>query len=105
MPPKFSGARVPVAPNACQVRGRVKQVAADPDGRGAVWSLTVSDAVDLPGYPNFGRDQVGQTISVFVPKGTAPDVAPHDTVEARVAFRGDEHGGRFVVVEDDARKI
>jgi len=99
--PRFAASRVSAVPNAARVQGRVQRVQAEPEG-GAVWQLAVAGADDVSGYPNFVRDQVGQTIAVFVPSGTAPAVKAGDSVEAEVTFRGDEHGGRFAVVGSGA---
>jgi hypothetical protein len=102
MPPPFAASRVPVIPNASRVHGRLQRVEAEPGG--AIWHLHVAGAADVPDHPNFVRDRVGQTISLYVPEGMAPPVAAGDAVEAEVAFRGDERGGRFVAVGDGARK-
>jgi hypothetical protein len=92
-----SSARVHVIPNASWVRGRFLDARPAPTGEGSIWSLEVTQADDVSGYPNFVRDRVGQTIEVFVAAGSALEVAVNDRVAAEIAYRGDERGGTFVV--------
>ena len=105
MPAAFGPSAVPVVPNASRVRGKLVRITPEPGGRGSVWEIAVHEAGDIEGMPNFARDQVGQTIQVYVHPQLQHDLAQADQCEARVAFRGDERGGRFVLVEDDVRKL
>src|SRR5262252_3537267 len=99
--------RVPTAPNESWVHGRVLAMRPDPTsfrGEGADWKLEVAAVEDVPGARNFARGRAGSVIDLFVPSlppGVA--VAVGDVIRARVSFQGDEHGGRFVLV-DDLRK-
>ena len=49
----------------------------------------------------------GQTIRVSVQPAVQLQDAlqENDSIEARVAYRGDEHGGRFSLVQDQVRKL
>lgn len=95
----------PVVPNASQIRGRLLQIRPEPDGRGAVWEVAVDEAHDVDGMPNFARELVGRPIQVYVHPELRPAVTESDPLEARVTYRGDERGGRFVVVGDELRKL
>ena len=48
---------------------------------------------------------MGKTIQVYVHPRLQSALAEKDILEARVAFRGDERGGRFVLTEDQVRKV
>lgn len=89
---------VPVVPNASQIRGQLRQIRPEPDGRGAVWTIRVDAAHDVEGMPNFARAYVGQPIEVYVHPELRPMLTEQNSLEARVAFRGDERGGRFVLL-------
>ena len=101
--PKFSG--VPVVPNASVVRGRLLSVKADSSDHGSEWSVAVDEARDVANLPNFVQDYVGKTITVHVHSELKPALAEQDRFEARIAFRGDERGGLFTIIEDDVRKL
>jgi hypothetical protein len=98
-------AAVPVVPNASQIRGRLLQIQPEQGSGGAVWTIAVDEADDVEGMPNFARAHVGQPIEVYVHPELHPALAERDPLEARVAFRGDEQGGRFVIVNDDLHKL
>ena len=91
--------RVPVIPNASDIRFQVERAAADE--RGATWDVAVQESGDVPGQPNFARPYVNQTITVHAPPGVK--AAAGDVLVARVAFRGDEGGGKFVLVGNARR--
>ncbi len=95
----------PVVPNASTVYGRIVGVKPEPDGYGSVWDISVKEAHDVGDLPNFAQDQVGNTIQVYIHPHLDLNLKEADEVKARVAFRGDERGGRFVLIEDDARKL
>jgi hypothetical protein len=97
--------RVPVVPNESTVRGRIVGVRPEPDGHGSVWNVAVAEAHRVGDLPNFAQDRVGGTIHVYAHPQVNLRLTEADEVEARVAFRGDERGGRFVLVGDDARKL
>ena len=94
-----------VVPNASRVRGRLVQVQPEPDGYGSVWEVAVDESLDIDGLPNFTRAHVGKTIPVYVHPELEHELTEKDKMEARVTFRGDERGGRFVLTEDDVRKL
>ena len=96
---------VPAAPNASRVRGRLVSIRPGPEGQGAIWEIAVAESEDVDNLPNFGRVQIGRTISVYVHPGSSHALAENDAVEARVAFQGDERGGAFFLIEDDARRL
>ena len=102
---KPESSRVPVVPNESTVRGRIVRVSPGPGGQGSVWKVAVKEAKSVGGLPNFARDRVGETINVHTNPQADLNLTEADEVEARVAFRGDERGGRFVLVGDDARKL
>ena len=97
-------ARAPVMPNAGRIRGQVVSVRPEADGRGTTWEVAIRDVQDVPGMANFARSYQGGTVALFVHPGLTGRAGVHDTITAKVAFRGDEHGGRFVVVDDDLHK-
>ncbi len=103
--PEFQRSGVPVVPNASLVRGRVERIAPEPGGRGSVWDIAVEKSDDVDGMPNFTRAHVGQTIQVYVHPQLSHTVAQEDSIAARVAYRGDERGGRFVLVDDHVQKL
>ena len=96
---------VAVVPNASRVRGRLLRVSTESGSHGSVWDIAVEAAHDIEGLPNFVKDHVGKTIQVYVQPHVQSKLAEKDTLEARVAFRGDERGGRFVLSADKARKV
>ena len=96
---------VPVVPNAAVVRGRLTRIRSETDTAGTTWDVVVEAADDADNLPNFARAYVGKAIEVVVRPDTSPDLAEGDALEARVAFRGDERGGRFILIQDDARKL
>jgi hypothetical protein len=93
-----------VIPNAALVRGKLISVKVRPDG-GSDFDIIVDKAFDVSGYPNFARSYIGQTIWVSVQPGLQHALQESDSIEARVAYRGDERGGRFTLVEDYLRKL
>jgi hypothetical protein len=101
-PPKR---QAPVVPNASRVHGKLVHIRPDPAGDGAIWELAVAEALDVDGLPNFVATATGQTISVYVHAGLRTAFREADLVEARVAYRGDQRGGRFALVEDDVRRL
>lgn len=103
--PDFPTRGAPVVPNAARIRGRLLRMAPEPDGRGSVWDVAVDEALDVDGLPNLAQPYVGRTIQLFVHQALQHDLAEQARVEARVAYRGDERGGRFALIEDDVRKL
>jgi hypothetical protein len=101
-PPKR---QAPVVPNASRVRGRLVHIRPDPAGDGTIWELAVAEALDIDDLPNFVATAAGQTISVYVHAGIRAALHEADSIEARVAYRGDQHGGRFALVGDDVRRL
>ena len=70
-------------------------------GEGADWELEVTAVEDVPGARNFARDRAGSVLDLFVPsQPPGLNVVVGDIIRARVAFQGDERGGRFVLVDD-----
>lgn len=100
-----SPAAVPVAPNASQVRGIVARVTPEGDGCGSLWEIAVDETRDVDGMPNFAQPYVGTTIQTYIHPRLQTDVREKDRVQARVAFRGDARGGRFVLIDDDVHKL
>jgi hypothetical protein len=88
---------VPVVANAARVRATIVDTRADSNGR-RVSHLKVNRADDVHGLPNFVKSNVGQVIEVLLPGKSAGDVGTSDEVEAQLAYRGNEHGRRFVVI-------
>lgn len=102
---RFQPAAVPVVPNASMVRGKLLRIKPEPDGQGAVWEIRVDEARDVQHYPNFAESYVGEIIPVYVHEELQNALAEQDMLEARIAFRGGEHGGRFVLTEDDMHRL
>ncbi len=102
---EFRPSSVPVIPNASRVRGRILRIRPAPSGKGSIWEVSVDDAQSIGTSPNFVQPYIAKTIPVYVHPELGGDFAEMEAIEARVAFRGDEHGGRFVLVEDDVRKL
>jgi len=96
-------AGVGVVPNASQVCGTLVRVSSD--GNGSLWKIAVDETRDVDGMPNFAKAYVGDTIQVYVHPHLRADVTERGRVQARVAFRGDERGGQFVLVEDDVHRL
>ncbi len=87
-------------PNASQVRGRLVQIITDPVSESPVWVISVEEAADVEGLPNFVQPYVGSQIHVLTPSSLERRPAPGDQITVRIAFHGDERGGRFVLVEE-----
>ncbi len=98
-------AGVGVVPNVSQVCGTLVRVAPERDGNGSLWKIAVDETRDVDGMPNFAQAYVGDTIQVYVHPHLRADVTEKGRVQARVAFRGDERGGHFVLVEDDVHRL
>jgi len=96
---------VPVVPNVAVVRGNFIGTEPSLDGDGSTWKIAVEESRDVEGMPNFVHPQVGKTIQVFVGSKHPLDFGVNDALEARVAYRGDERGGRFVLMGSDIRKL
>jgi hypothetical protein len=94
---------VSVQPNEARIRGKI--VGVKRDGAGSSWEVAVEEARDVEGMPNFAQSEVGKNIEVYVHPEFETTLAPEDSFEARIAFRGDERGGRFVLAHDDFRKL
>ncbi len=102
---RTQSSNVSVVPNASKVRGVLLQIKPEPDGWGSVWELALNNTCSIPELPNFVNDYVGRIIEVFVPPRPRHNVKERDEIEAKVAFRGDEKSGRFVLVEGEAHKV
>jgi hypothetical protein len=98
-------AGVSVVPNASRVRGQLVRIAPDRGGRGSFWKVAVRETHDIPGMPNFAAAHVGKTINIYVHPELKSALKKGDDLEARVAYRGDERGGLFALVEDDVRRL
>ncbi len=96
---------VPVIPNCSRVRGRLVQIRSEPGGDGSEWEILVQEAGDIENLPNFVKAHVGERIRVYVHQQLKHNFTEKELLEARVAFRGDERGGRFVLIGDDARRV
>ena len=103
-PPGPGPRAVPVVPNSARVRARLLGVRDDPAG-GSLVSLEVRSADDVPGVANFIKSRVGQVIEAKIPAGITTSGAESDEVQVEIAYRGDEGGGRFVVVGDGMEKL
>ncbi len=95
--------RGPVVPNASLVFGVLARIRPAPGGD-CVWEIDVTEARDVEGLANFVAPYRGKQLAVHVRAGLVSPVRELDVIEARVAFRGDERGGRFVLVGDNVRK-
>jgi hypothetical protein len=104
MPGYPSLARAPVMPNAGRIRAQVLRIQPEADGFGSTWEVSVQDVKDVPGFANFARSYLDSTLALYVHSGLQGRAAVHDTIAAEIAFRGDERGGRFVVLDDDLQK-
>jgi len=98
--------RVPVIPNEALVRGKFVSIKTRSNG-GLDFDVLVDNAFDIPGYPNFARSYIGQTIRVSVQPGVQlqDTLRENDSIELRVAYRGDERGGQFSLIEDHICKL
>jgi hypothetical protein len=101
----FKHAAVSVVPNASRVRGQLLHIGPDRGGRGSLWEVKVKEARDVPGMPNFAVAHVGKAINIYVHPELKSPLKAGDTLEARVAYRGDERGGEFAIVDDDVRRL
>src|SRR5947209_6778599 len=94
---------VPVQPNAATIRGRIVHV--KPEGNGSTLEVEVAEARDVDGMANFVRSEVGKSINVYIHPELNAKLVPRDSIEAQIAYRGDEDGGRFVLTDDKVRKL
>jgi hypothetical protein len=94
---------VSVQPNEARIRGKI--VGVKPDGAGSSWEVALEEVRDVEGMPNFAQSEVGKKIKVYAHPEIETDLTPGDAFEAKIAFRGDERGGRFVLAHDDFRKL
>ena len=102
MPP---GAGVPAAPNESWIRGRIVSVRPAPGGVGAVWEIELTESRAEGSMHDLARSRVGTGITVYVHPGLRLHPRTGMTVEARVRFQGDETGGAFFVMGQDARVV
>ncbi len=102
---QMPSASISVAPNASQVRGTLKHIMPEGSGRGSTWEIAVDEACDIDGLPNFAQAYVGTTIHTYIHPQLHFPIAENDKVQARVAFRGDERGGCFVLIDDDVQRL
>jgi hypothetical protein len=100
----FKPARAPVIPNSGRISGEIVQIQPEADGFGSTWEVSVRDVEDVPGFTNFARSYLHGTLALYVHPGLQDWAVVHDHIVAKVTFRGDERGGRFVVVDDDLHK-
>jgi hypothetical protein len=103
--PGFRPAPAPVQPNASKVRGRLVQITPRPEGLGEVWAIAVDDVASVDGLLNFAEAHVGDVIAVYVNERLRHRFTEQDRLEARIAFRGDQRGGRFVLIKDNVRRV
>ncbi len=96
---------VPVVPNVAVVRGKFLGTEPSPDGDGSTWKIAVEESRDVEGMPNFLHAHVGKIIQVFVGSKRPLDFGVNDALEARVAYRGDERGGQFVLMGSDIHRL
>jgi hypothetical protein len=61
--------------------------------------IEIVEAADVEGFMNGLNGQEGQTIKLFS-KTAIPLDAAGRTIEVLVTFRGDEHGGKYWVIDD-----
>ena len=102
MPP---GAGVPAAPNESWIRGRVVSVRAAPGGTGAAWEIELTESRAEGSMADLARSRIGARITLYVHPGLRLRPRKGTTVEARVRFQGDETGGAFFVLGQDARVV
>jgi len=100
-----SSAGISVVPNASNVRGTLERVTPESDGYGAVWEIAVDETCDVDGLPNFAQPYVGAMIQAWVHPQLHTNIREKDKVQARVAYRGDARGGRFVLINDDIHRM
>jgi hypothetical protein len=91
-------------PNAGRIRGEIVRIQPEADGFGSIWEVALREVQDVRGFANFARGYLGGTVALYVQPGLQDRAAVHDSISAKVAFRGDERGGRFVVLDDEVRK-
>ena len=96
---------VPVVPNESIVQAQIVQITRDEDGQGWVWQSTVLSTRDVKGYPNFAQAYVGKHIEVYVQTTLRIRFSENDSFQAHIAYRGDERGGRFTLIENGIKKL
>jgi hypothetical protein len=94
---------VRVVPNESSIVGRLERIASADEG-GAVWTISVERTRGVGQQPDFARGETGKSIDVYVSAGLETSLQEGDRLEAQVTFRGDERGGRYVLVGTGARK-
>ena len=100
--PQIAG--VPAIPNVSQVRGKLMRVDSEMDGSFR-WEIQVEEARDVNGLSNFVRAYIGSPIQVFIHPQFQSTFVVGDVLEARIAFRGDERGGRFFLLDDAVHRL
>jgi hypothetical protein len=91
--------KVSVVPNRCRLQGQVTAVELNPTE--LLLTMEVDQVRGFNGEPNFGASYIGKKTQVFAWKAVLPRIpVVGDHVDAEVRFRGDEHGGQFVLTGD-----
>lgn len=72
---------------------------------GYVWKVKVDGSSDVDHLPNLTRAYIGKVMTIYVHPDVQKQLAKTSTIEARVSFQGDEHGGAFFLLDDDVRKL
>lgn len=96
---------VPAAPNESIACGKLVEIGAGPDGMGSIWTVHVDEARDVGGLPNFTREHVGETITIYVHPDMKKEFKAGDTVEVNISFQGDERGGAFFLLGEKVHKL
>lgn len=99
----MTGSGVPAAPNQSRLRGRLTSVSPGPEAS-QVWQVQAETSEAVGGLADFVAARIGGPIEVIVPPG-GPSFAPPARIEARVSFQGDERGGAFFLLDQDARLL
>jgi hypothetical protein len=92
-------------PNESKVRGKILDIHPVPTGPGHIWQLHVTSSQKTSRSADFAKHQVGKTIEILIPPDTKHRFSTGDAIEAKVSFQGDEYGGAFFLINDEASLI
>lgn len=96
-PPTAPPIGVPAAPNKSLVKAEIVSVGKGPWPDSYQIELLIQASQDIPGFANFTKSRVGQIISA-VTRTEVEDLREGEVIQAQLTYRGDEHGGLFLVM-------
>jgi hypothetical protein len=96
---------VQAAPNQSLVIGKILSIAPLKDEPGFIWEILVEEVESERKMADFAANRKGLRIEVLVRPDFEHNMKAGDKISARITFQGDERGGTFFLVKDEAQKI